>query len=55
MFWLIMSKTILLNVVIAILYEAYQSILAHETAKPSLTIFQKSDAPPRICIVGTAC
>jgi hypothetical protein len=53
--WLVFSKTILLNVVIAILYEAYQSVLVHETAKPSLTIFQKSDAPPRICIVGTAC
>ena len=40
--WLIVSNTILLNVVIAIMYEAYQSVLATEITNPSLTTHMKS-------------
>ena len=41
LFWLIVSRTILLNVVISILHEAYQNVLAHEIANPSLTTYMK--------------
>ena len=39
--WLVVSKTILLNVVISILHHAYQSVLVQEATKPSLTIYEK--------------
>ena len=39
--WLVVSKTILLNVVISILHHAYQSVLVQEASKPSLTIYEK--------------
>mmetsp|Transcript_20336 Transcript_20336/g.50846 ORF Transcript_20336/g.50846 Transcript_20336/m.50846 type:complete len:610 (+) Transcript_20336:60-1889(+) len=40
-FWLLVSKTLLLNVIIAILMEAYRSVLAEEKLSGTKTVFEK--------------
>mmetsp|Transcript_19860 Transcript_19860/g.38598 ORF Transcript_19860/g.38598 Transcript_19860/m.38598 type:complete len:614 (+) Transcript_19860:68-1909(+) len=40
-FWLLVSKTLLLNVIIAILMEAYRSVLAQEKLSATKTVFEK--------------
>uniref|UniRef100_A0A7S1H787 Polycystin cation channel PKD1/PKD2 domain-containing protein n=1 Tax=Hemiselmis andersenii TaxID=464988 RepID=A0A7S1H787_HEMAN len=40
-FWLLVSKTLLLNVIIAILMEAYRSVLAQEKVSGTKTVFEK--------------